>query len=469
MNKATRLFNIAIAFAGIISLSLLMTSLTQAQSRPRRVKGQTSNTDSQNTTKKTEPKEEPLIDVIPTNKGNTSTTTPSATSNKTNTTNNSSTATSPTTNTTRPKTQPTTATTTNTANTTPNSTPQQTTSPTDTTNAYNLLQQKKYDEALKEAKRIIGLDANNAEALKIAGFAEYYLKQYADAAKDLQKSLDIRRAAKEKDDEKTIDALALAYARSEQFDKALPLLVQITSKADAKPDSGLLYLRGLAELRGGKPADAEKSFNAAVKADPKNSQALYLLGQIAFERNDFSAAIAAFQRTTQADPKMAAAWERLTLSYLQRAAITMEEDETKAKADYAGAISAAEGLTRAMPGDDSTALLGQALVSAGNYNRATLELEKITVGPKAKGETLYLLGVSYSRLKNFPKAISALERAAQKKADDANIYRELGYAAEVSKQYAKALNAYEKGAKLAPDDSYFTEGVNRVKPFAKKP
>ena len=462
MKRAIKLFNIAIAFSGIIGLNLLMTSSTQAQapSRPRRVQDQTSNTNNQNSNKQ---KEEPLLDVVPTNK-NTSTTN---TTNKTNTTNNNST-----TNTSRPRSQPTPANTNTNANTNANSkatTSEQTASATDTTSAYSLLQQKKYDEALKEAKRIIGVDANNAEALKIAGFAAYNLKQYADAARDLQKSLDLRRAAKEKDDENTIDALAQAYARSEQFDKALPFLVQVTSKADAKPDSGLLYLRGVAEYRTGKPADAEKSFNAAVKADPKNSAALYFLGTMAFEKNDFSAAIAAFQRTTQADPKMAAAWERLTLSYLQRAAITAEEDETKAKADYTSAISAAEGLTRARPGDDSTALLGQALVSAGNYQRASLELEKIAVGPKAKGETLYLLGISYSRLKNFPKAISTLERAAQKKSDDANIYRELGYAAEVSKQYAKALDAYEKGAKLAPGDSYFSEGVNRVKPFAKKP
>jgi tetratricopeptide (TPR) repeat protein len=467
MKKAIKLFNIAMAFSGIISLSLLMTSMTQAQSRPRRVKDQTSNTSNQNNNKQ---KEEPLLDVVPTNK-NTNTSTTSTTNNRTNPANNNSATNSSTTNTSRPKTQPTTANTntTNTNNTATNTKPQQTASPTDTTNAYNLLQQKKYDEALKEAKRVIGLDANNAEALKIAGFAQYNLKQYAEAAKDLQKSLDLRRAAKEKDDDNTIDALAQAYARSEQFDKALPLLVQITSKTGAKPDSGLLYLRGIAEYRTGKPADAEKSFNAAIKADPKNAAALYFLGTMAFERNDFSAAIAAFQRTTQADPKMAAAWERLTLSYLQRAAITAEEDETKAKADYTSAISAAEGLTRAKPGDDSTALLGQVLVSAGNYQRATLELEKIAVSPKAKGETLYLLGVSYSRLKNFPKAIGALERAAQKKSNDANIYRELGYAAEVSKQYAKALDAYEKGSKLAPDDSYFSEGVNRVKPFAKKP
>jgi len=80
---------------------------------------------------------------------------------------------------------------------------------------------------------------------------------------------------------------------------------------------------------------------------------------------------------------------------------------------------------------------------------------------------LYLLGVSQSRVKNFPKAIAALERASEKKPDDVNVYRELGYAYEVSKQYAKALGAYQKGLNLLPNDTDFKESVDRVKPFAK--
>ena len=81
--------------------------------------------------------------------------------------------------------------------------------------------------------------------------------------------------------------------------------------------------------------------------------------------------------------------------------------------------------------------------------------------------TFYLLGVSQSRAKNFPKAIAALETAARKTPDDVNVYRELGYAYEVSKQYGKALAAYEKGASLAPSDADFKESMERVRPFAK--
>src|SRR5882672_12343026 len=60
---------------------------------------------------------------------------------------------------------------------------------TDTTHAYQLFQQKHYAEAAKEAKQIANSDPGNSEAWKLAGFSEFYLKQYADAADDLQKAL----------------------------------------------------------------------------------------------------------------------------------------------------------------------------------------------------------------------------------------------------------------------------------------
>ena len=93
---------------------------------------------------------------------------------------------------------------------------------------------------------------------------------------------------------------------------------------------------------------------------------------------------------------------------------------------------------------------------------------KLDTKTDAKGATLYLLGLAHTQAKNYPKAITALERAAQKTPDDVNIYRMLGYDYEVLKQYAKALAAYEKGLQLAPKDAELKESAERVRPFAKQ-
>jgi tetratricopeptide (TPR) repeat protein len=334
----------------------------------------------------------------------------------------------------------------------------------DTTHAFTLLQQNQNEAAAREAKQIAAVDPNNAEAWKIAGFAEFNLKQYKDAALDLQNALNLQRKSGA-EDANTLNALAEALARSEQFDRALPLLVTATTRAGAQPDPALLYLRGLAEFNTGKRADAERSFNAAVKADPKNTAALFYLGRIAYEQKNWDNAVAMFNRATTADARLADAWKFLTLAYINRGA---SATDAKADADYLNAVRASEGLLRAKPTDlGALSLNGQALIYAKQYAQAVPVLERATANANAQGPTFYLLGIAYSRTKNFPKAIAALERAAQKTPEDVSIYRELGYAYEVSKQYAKALAAYQKGASLAPDDAELKQSVERVKPFAK--
>jgi tetratricopeptide (TPR) repeat protein len=289
------------------------------------------------------------------------------------------------------------------------------------------------------------------------------LKQYADAADDLQKALELQRAAKQEDPH-TVDALAESYVLAERFEQALPLLVTVLSRPGTSPDPTFLYYRGLAEFKTGKTAEAEKSFNAAVKANPRNTASLFYLGRIAFERKDFDAAIAWLNRATASDARLADAWSILTYAYLNRGAAG---DGAKADADYLAAIRAGETLVRLRPDENSAGLLAQALVRAQQYARAATVLEPFAAKPEVKGTTLYLLGLSHTQAKNYPKAITALERAAEKTPNDVNIYRMLGYDYEVSKQYAKALAAYEKGLQLMPGDADLKESADRVRPFAK--
>jgi tetratricopeptide (TPR) repeat protein len=333
----------------------------------------------------------------------------------------------------------------------------------DTTHAYQLFQQKQYAEAAKEAKAIAVADPSNAEAWKLAGFSEFYLKQYADAAEDLQKALDLQRAAKE-EDPNTIDALAESYVLAERFEQALPLLTTIVTRPGKTPDPLFLYYRGLAEFKTGKTLEAEKSFNAAVKANPRNTASLFYLGRMAYEKKDFDAAIAWLNRATAIDARLTDAWSLLTYSYLNRGSAN---SGPKTNADYLAAIRAGENLMRLRPDENSASLLAQALIRAQQYPRAASTLEPYAVKPETKGSTLYLLGLSHTQAKNYAKAIAALERAASKTPDDVNIYRMLGYDYEIAKQYAKALSAYEKGLQLVPNDPDLKESADRVRPFAK--
>jgi tetratricopeptide (TPR) repeat protein len=334
----------------------------------------------------------------------------------------------------------------------------------DTKHAYLLLEQKQFAAAAKEAKDLAGLHPNDPEAWKIAGFAELNLKQYAEAAKDLEKAVELQRRSKQ-DDPNTEGALAQAYVLSEKYQEALPLLVAATTRNASQPDTLMIYYRGVAEYKTGKIADAEKSFNSVIKLNPKDSLSPFYLAQIALARNDIDGAITSLNRATVNDPRMTGAWTLLTSAYLRRAATS--QDPAKADADYINAVRAGEALIKLRTDAEAITLFGQALIGAKQYARAAAALEKASAAPDATPITFYLLGVAHSRAANFPKAIAALETAAKKSPDDVNVYRELGYAYEVSRQYAKALAAYQKGAALAPGDPDFKESIERVKPFAK--
>lgn len=334
----------------------------------------------------------------------------------------------------------------------------------DTKHAYLLLEQKQFAAAAKEAKDLAALHPNDPEAWKIAGFAELNLKQYADAAKDLEKAVQLQRSSKQ-EDPNTESALGQAYVLSERYQEALPLLVAATSRNTAQPDAMMIYYRGISEYKTGKVADAEKSFNSVVKLNPKDSLSLFYLAQIALGKNDLDVAIASLNRATVNDARMTGAWTLLTSSYLRRAATST--DETKSDADYINAVRAGESLIKLRTDAEAVTLFGQALIGAKQYARAAAALDRATAGPDATGVTFYLLGVAQSRAANFPKAIAALDTAAKKSPDDPNVYRELGYAYEVTKNYTKALAAYQRGSALAPNDPDFKESIERVKPFAK--
>ena len=332
-----------------------------------------------------------------------------------------------------------------------------------TASAFALYQQKQYEAALREARQIAAADPKNSEAWKLVGFSQLELQQYAEAVEALRRAQELRRA--EGSEDVNIEAaLIRAYVSTEQYEQALPLLVAATTRPGTTPDARTLYTRGVAELRTNRAADAERSFQAAIKADPKHAPALLSLGQLAFRRDDHTAAINMLNRATVVDPRLAPAWEILTHAYLRRAAAATGP---KAEADNLAAVRASESLLRLRNDEDATALHGQALIYAGQYARAATALERVAAKPDAKGTTLYLLGFAHSRAKNFPKAIAALERAAAATPDNAEVFRELGFAAESSKQFAKALAAYERGLQLAPGDADFQQSADRVRPFAK--
>lgn len=454
-----------IALIGLISLTAVG---VDAQTRPRRAKTTPSTTT--DTTAQTKPNDNSLLNVVPTDRNgqpaagsNTrSRTVSGSTTGSTRTTPPANdrplmtprpTPNAPTTGAATPATRP--------ATTQPTGQP----GGADITRGTALYNQGNFAEALKEAKALIAADPTKSDYWKLAGLSELNLQKYADAIKDLEKAREIQNATDKTVNKETNDGLAVAYGQSEQYDKALPFLVTATTRTGEAPNAALLQMRGLAEFKTGKADAAVQSFTAASKANPKDMVSLFYLGRIAFEKKDYTGAIANFNRVTAGTPNDAAAWKYLTYAYFQRAFATT--DPAKSEPDYLGAVRASEALVKLTPDDDSQLLRGQTLYYAKQYPQAIVALEKVAASPNVKGEALLLLGTAYLQTKNNPKMIATLEKAAVKLPGNVDVFRYLGYGYEVDKQYAKALTAYQKAAQLAPGDATLKDSVERVRPFAK--
>ncbi|MBI4984421.1 MAG: tetratricopeptide repeat protein [Rhodocyclales bacterium] len=88
------------------------------------------------------------------------------------------------------------------------------------------------------------------------------------------------------------------------------------SAAGAWAADDVFLAQGNKQWEAGKLADARKSFELAVAADPRSADAHMKLGGLLLASSDHAAAIRTYQRTISLDANNAKAWMGLGLAYL---------------------------------------------------------------------------------------------------------------------------------------------------------
>jgi tetratricopeptide (TPR) repeat protein len=119
-------------------------------------------------------------------------------------------------------------------------------------------------------------------------------------------------------------------------------------------------------------AEAVSHATEAVKADGGNPATHYVRGLAALAQSDLAAAERSFAEVAKLNPRAAAA-------QIQLARIRLARGET------AGAVTAAEAVMQAQPGDvQGAVLLSQSLRASGQYDRAAREVKQtLTTAPDA--------------------------------------------------------------------------------------
>ncbi|XP_053858485.1 SKI3 subunit of superkiller complex protein isoform X4 [Vidua macroura] len=154
------------------------------------------------------------------------------------------------------------------------------------------------EEAIKALEQAAKLDS-------YLGRAFFYLgNYYRDIAGDKSRAHGCYKKAFELDetDEESGTAAVNLSVELGDMDTALSILNKVTEKARPGTAKWAWLHRGLYYLRTGQPSQAVSDLQAALRADPKDSNCWESLGEAYFNRGSYSTALKSFRKATELNP-----------------------------------------------------------------------------------------------------------------------------------------------------------------------
>jgi tetratricopeptide (TPR) repeat protein len=161
----------------------------------------------------------------------------------------------------------------------------------------------KYDESIAKFNEAVAQMPNCFDCYYNIGYANTQKKDWAAAEAAYKKAIELKP-----DHCPAWSGLANVYNIQNKTDLALEASAKTSTCADTTAgaaggmDASGLYNQGVILWNAQKFAEAKEKFDAATKADPKFSQAWYLLGKANINLGDFAGAVAAFEGYLKADP-----------------------------------------------------------------------------------------------------------------------------------------------------------------------
>ncbi len=348
-----------------------------------------------------------------------------------------------------------------------------------------------------EFKNVLKKEPNHAQARWLLGKTYLEMKDGLSAKKELQRAFELGV----KDDE-LILALAQAQLLTNEPAETLRL---IESTPELMKGAEGLVLKGEAQLALGQVEEADRSFQAALEADPENLHARYGLIRIAFGTRDFEEAASQIDKVlssspgnyqglvfkaelalSQGNPQLAIdAYQQAVKQNdtvivrlgLARALLAVEQpeqaethiDKVLAKVpdnlagrylkavsatqrkDYASAKAQLQEVLGMSPNHyPSMLLLGAIHFNLGEYEQALNQLVNYLAEDAANVRAKKLLAQAYIKLGDTERAIDRLESAADSTPDDPELLGMLGNLYTSMGDYTTGEGYYEKALKLAP-------------------
>lgn len=171
------------------------------------------------------------------------------------------------------------------------------------------------------------------------------------------------------------------------------------------------FLLGVAYFKTGAYEKARETFNRTLELDPARAAAVHHnLGALAIQLEDLDTAVAEFQASLALEPDDPDTHYQLGAAYLLQAlpanenAAPLQEKLELARAEFTRALELAPGKAEVLVG------MGNAYLLEGDITQATVYLEQAVAAAPEMPEALFGLGRIYALTGNVEQAREMLER-----------------------------------------------------------
>lgn len=321
-----------------------------------------------------------------------------------------------------------------------------------------LVDEKQYDQAIKEANGLLGdikNDYEEAMVLQRIAYIYIYKEDYPSTIKYLEKAL-AKNAFSKQEEQATTIALAQTYLTQDNYKKVISLLDSyLKSNKELPPDAyilGAIAYTSLNQYREALPY-AKKAIELSAKPNKDWHQ---LLLSIYYELNQYPNAAALLETMITYWPDEGEFWRNLASVYLEL------QDDDKALATLSLAYD--QGMLVKEPYLLNLArlyILSETPYKAGLVISKGIDDKYI----EANVKNLELLGTAWTQAREYEKAAEALGQAGAK-SDNGDLYlRQARLYASMHKwdDVVTAVdNAMEKGDLKDPGAAYILQGMAAV-------
>ncbi len=317
--------------------------------------------------------------------------------------------------------------------------------------------QGKYALAIKEYEEELRIDPAYVQGHYIVGLCYARLKNYDKAIESLKKA----QSLDPKDFQISL-ALAQAYFEARKYPELSTALNAATMNARNPADLQKIKFLQAAALFDQQDYDkALPELKTAVAADPKNESLQAQLGIAQLHLKNYDDAIESLTRATKLNPEDAQAAVYLGEAHFAHAmAVTQPQKKTE---ELKEALRLAEKWTNAQPQNfDAASLAGRAALVLKNYPRAVSFLKRAADLQPTSAITQFNLGQAYAFAGQLPEAEAALTQASQSLTQEPSLFSILGFVLEKEDKLDAAEAAYTKANQLAPSAD-LQQAIDRVK------